>query len=59
MNNVFYLYLDKFMVVDLNDIMVYSSSMEEHVWHFRTTFQVIKKNDLNVKRENVFLDKKG
>jgi hypothetical protein len=33
MNKVFMEYLDKFVVVFINDILVYSRSEEEHVEH--------------------------
>jgi hypothetical protein len=35
MNNVFMEYLDKFIVVFINDILVYSRSEEEHEGHLR------------------------
>jgi hypothetical protein len=35
MNKVFMEYLDKFVVVFINDILVYSSSEEEHEEHLR------------------------
>ncbi|CAN6455079.1 unnamed protein product [Victoria cruziana] len=51
MNKIFYPFLDKFVVVYLDDIVVYSSSMEEHVEHLRIVFKLLKDNDLYVKRE--------
>ena len=36
MNRVFSLYLDKFVIVFIDDILVYSSSPEEHAEHLRT-----------------------
>ena len=36
MNRVFRPYMDQFMVVFIDDILVYSKSMEEHVYHLRT-----------------------
>ena len=38
MNQVFHDYLDKFVVIYLDDIMVYSSSLEEHEKHLRLVF---------------------
>jgi hypothetical protein len=35
MNKVFMEYLDKFVVVFINDILVYSESEEEHEEHLR------------------------
>ena len=36
MNRVFRPYVDQFIVVFIDDILVYSKSMEEHVCHLRT-----------------------
>ena len=38
MNQVFHEYLDKFMVVFLDDIMVYSATREEHKEHLAKVF---------------------
>jgi hypothetical protein len=35
MNSVFMDYLDKFLVVFINDILIYSQSEEEHAYHLR------------------------
>jgi hypothetical protein len=39
MNKVFMEYLDKFIVVLINDILVYSRSEEEHEGHLRLVLQ--------------------
>jgi hypothetical protein len=39
MNKVFMVYLDKFVVVFINDILVYSRSEEEHEGHLRLVLQ--------------------
>jgi hypothetical protein len=41
MNKVFMEYLDKFMVVFIDDILVYSRSEEEHEEHLRLVLQKI------------------
>lgn len=51
MNKLFHPYLDKFVVVYLDDIVVYSDTLEEHVNHLRKVFQVLRENELYVKRE--------
>ncbi|KAI3443871.1 hypothetical protein Pfo_000536 [Paulownia fortunei] len=39
-------YLDQFMVVYLDDIVIYNNSLEEHANHLRTVFQVLRENEL-------------
>ena len=51
MNEVFHEYLDKFVVVYLDDIVVFSSSLEEHVQHLKLVFQKLKENQLYAKLE--------
>ena len=42
MNLVFHEYLNKFVMVYLDDIVVYSSKMEEHKDHLQMVFQKLK-----------------
>ncbi|XP_025685400.1 uncharacterized mitochondrial protein AtMg00860-like [Arachis hypogaea] len=44
--------LNKFVVVYLDDIVVYSYTLEEHVEHLRTMFKILRENNLYVKKEN-------
>lgn len=41
MNRIFYPYLDQFVVVLIDDILVYSESDEDDVGHFRIVLQVL------------------
>ena len=51
MNQILQPYLDRFVVAYLDDIVIYSNSMEEHVGHLQTVFRVLRENELFVKRE--------
>jgi hypothetical protein len=46
MNGVFMDYLDKFVIVFLDDILVYSIVEEEHEQHTRMVFQVLREHQL-------------
>lgn len=49
MNRVFHEYLEKFVVVFIDDILVYSKNEEEHAEHLRTTLETLRKNKLYAK----------
>nr|GEX05653.1 putative reverse transcriptase domain-containing protein [Tanacetum cinerariifolium] len=49
MNRVCKLYLDKFMIVFINDILIYSKNKEEHEEHLKIILELLKKEELNVK----------
>jgi hypothetical protein len=49
MNKVFMEYLDKFVVVFIDDILVYSKSEEEHEEHLRLALQKLRENRLYAK----------
>ena len=51
MNEILHPYLDQFVVVYLDDIVVYSSTLQEHVEHLKKVFKVLRENQLYVKRE--------
>ena len=42
MNRVFSPYLDKFVIVFIDDILIYSKTQGEHAEHFRTMLQVLR-----------------
>ena len=42
MNRVFQLYFDRFVIVFIDDILVYSSSPEEHSEHLRIVLQTLR-----------------
>ena len=52
MNRVFAPCLDKFIIVFIDDILVYSKSTEEHADHLRTSLQLLRIHQLYAKIEN-------
>ena len=49
MNNVFSRYLDKFVLVFFDDILVYSKNEKEHEEHLRLTLNLLRKHQLYAK----------
>jgi hypothetical protein len=49
MNGVFRSYLDKFVIVFLDDILVYSKTDEEHEQHLRMVLQMLREHQLYAK----------
>jgi hypothetical protein len=49
MNDIFRKWFDDFVVVYVDNILVYNNSMEEHVEHFWKVFQRLRENKLYVK----------
>jgi len=49
MNRVFRSYLDKFVVVFIDDILIYSSSQMEHAYHLREVLETLRRNKLYAK----------
>jgi hypothetical protein len=49
MNKVFMEYLDKFVVVFINDILIFSKNEEEHDEHLRLVLQKLRENQLYAK----------
>ena len=46
MNKVFQPYLDQFVVVFINNILIYSESREEHAKHLRVVLGILKEHQL-------------
>ena len=51
MNRVFWPYLDRFVIVFIDDILIYSRFMEEHAEHLTIIFQTLREHQLYTKRE--------
>ncbi|KAJ0008227.1 hypothetical protein Pint_28974 [Pistacia integerrima] len=49
MNHIVHSYLDRFIVVYLDDIVVYNNTLEEHAEYLQTVFKVLQENKLHVK----------
>ena len=49
MNNVLNKYLDKFVLVFIDDILIYSKSEAEHEEHLRIVFQTLRENKFYAK----------
>ncbi len=55
-NDIFQKWLDDFVVVYIDDILIYSGSLEEHVEHLRKVFQMLSENRLYAKLEKCELE---
>jgi hypothetical protein len=51
MNDVFYDYINRFVVVYLDDILVYSESLVDRICHLRQMLSRLRENSLFVKKE--------
>ena len=59
MNSVFGRYLDKFVLVFLDDILIYSKNEEEHEVHLRLTLKLLREHKLyaNLSKCDFYKDK--
>lgn len=46
MNNIFHQYLDKFVLIFIDDILVYSRNIKEHEEHLRLVLQTLREHQL-------------
>ena len=49
MNNIFHEYLDDFVIIYIDDILVYSKTAEEYTEHLEKVFQKLRSNKLYAK----------
>src|SRR5271168_2955256 len=49
MNNIFRKYLDDFVIVYLDDILIYSKTKEEHLQHVHLVLETLRKHQLYAK----------
>ena len=49
MNRIFQPYLDQFVIVFIDEILIYSSSKEDHEERLRVVLQILIKNQLYAK----------
>ena len=49
MNRVFHEYLDRFVIVFIDDILIYSKSQEKHEEHLRIVLQILRERKLYTK----------
>ena len=49
MNKVFHPYLNQFVIIFIDDILVYSKNAKEHAFHFRIVLQILRDKQLYAK----------
>ena len=49
MNHIFSPYLKKFILVFFDDILIYNSSLDQHLIHLRAALEILRSNQLFVK----------
>nr|KYP33810.1 Transposon Ty3-I Gag-Pol polyprotein [Cajanus cajan] len=53
MNRIFHPYLDRFVMVFIDDILVYSKTREEHVEHLKIVLQTLRRSNCMLNCQNV------
>lgn len=51
MNDVLYKFLDEFVVVYLDDIVVYNKTLHDHLKHVKRVFAKLRQHKLYIKKE--------
>ena len=51
MNQVFRSHLDRFVIIFIDDILIYSRTKEEHTEHLRVALQILRDHSLYAKQE--------
>ncbi|GKV48666.1 hypothetical protein SLEP1_g55467 [Rubroshorea leprosula] len=54
MNDIFRVYLRKFVLVFFDDILVYNKSLEEHICHLRQVYKLLRDNELFARQSKCF-----
>ena len=49
MNQVFHPYLDQFVIIFIDDILVYSKNVKEHAFHLKIVLQTLRERQLYAK----------
>jgi len=57
MNDVLRPFLDDFVIVYMNDILIFSKKREEHLKHVKQTLDVSKEKNFMLDTQNVKLEK--
>jgi hypothetical protein len=53
MNEVFKPFLTRYVLVFFDKILVYSTSLEDHLTHLRSVLEVLQQNQLYAKKLNI------
>ena len=56
-NNIFHEYLDDFVIIYIDDILVYSKMVEGHAEHLEKVFQKLRSNKLYAEGDKCNWDK--
>jgi hypothetical protein len=57
MNDVFVNFIGDFVIVYLDDVLIFSRPWEDHIMHVRTIFELLKKEKLYIKMSKCEFDK--